>query len=98
MAELLARLGPRRSLVGRAWPPSLKPGTSHVQYTRALPSSAGGVGQDTTGKAHESSDFHDQQVPSCYSIEGMIHGILTGSGRVFSGAIGHFLAYSETGC
>ena len=28
----------------------------------------------------------------------MIHTMLTGSGRVFCGAIGDFSAYSETGC
>ena len=59
--------------MGRAQPPSLKPVTSRVQYSRALPSSAGGVGHDTTGKAHETSDFHDQKVPFCYSTEGRIH-------------------------
>ena len=78
MADLLVRLKPHRTLVGRAQPPSSKPVTSGVQYSRALSSSAG-VEQDTTGKAHRTNDFHDQKVPSCLSIERIIEAILTGS-------------------
>ena len=38
-------------------------------------------------QAHETSDFHYQQAPSCYSTEGMIHAIFTGRSRVFCDAI-----------
>ena len=38
-----------------------------------------------------------RQVQNCYSTEGMIHAMLTGSGRTLCGSIGHFSAYSEMG-
>ena len=38
---------PHLTVVGRARPTSLKPGTSLVHYSQALPSSTGEVGQGT---------------------------------------------------
>ena len=38
---------PNLTLVGRTQPTSLKPGTSRVHYSQALPSSAGEVRQGT---------------------------------------------------
>ena len=56
-----------------------KPGTSHIKPTRTSQGSTGGVEQDATSETHEISDFDDQKVPSCFSIEGRLYISLTRS-------------------
>ena len=75
IARHVAILGTPSNTWGTSSADEFKPGTSCVHYSRALPSSTGEVEQGTRSKAHETSEFHDQQVASCNSTGGMIHTI-----------------------